>query len=157
MNTNKEELKQTIIAFLRKHYGGTLATVREDGTPQASGISFVNDGLTIYFAMDPQSQKKINVDKNPNVGLAIFKDYYRFDNTKAVQLAGRCEPVTDPKEIERIGAMFVEKFPWMMEYKGMMEWAQRVGPIPFYRITPKIIAYLDYRKYGFNRYEVLEL
>ena len=157
METDKEELKDTIIQFMKKHYGGTLATVREDGTPQASGISYVNDGLTIYCAMDPKSQKKINVDKNPNVSLASFKDYYRFNNTKAIQLAGKAEVVTDEAEIARAGQLFLEKFPWMLEYTDMLEWAERVGPIPFYKITPKIIAYLDFQKYGFNQYVTLEL
>ena len=50
-----------------------MSTVREDGTPQASGISYVSDGLHLYFGMDPDSQKKRNVDRNPNVGMAIFK------------------------------------------------------------------------------------
>ena len=32
---NRKELEQTIIEFLKRHNGGTLATVREDGTSQA--------------------------------------------------------------------------------------------------------------------------
>lgn len=154
---DKKKLEKTIVQYLRKHYGGTLSTVREDGSPQASGITYVNDGLTIYFAMDPESYKKKNVDRNPNVGMAIFKDYYRWDNARAVQLAGKCELVTDGDEMAKIGRLLVEKFPWLVNSTGAMEWAARVGPIPFYKITPKIIAYLDYRKFGFNQYEVLEV
>lgn len=153
----KKELEETIVRYLRKHFGGTLSTVREDGTPQASGITYVNDGLTIYFAMDPESYKKKNIDRNPNVAMAIFKDYYRWDNAKAVQLAGKCELVTDKDELAKIGPLLIEKFPWIVNATGAHEWAARVGPIPFYKITPKIISYLDYRKFGFNQYEVLEL
>ena len=154
---DKKKLEHTIIEHLKKHYGGTLATVREDGTPQASGITYVNDGFIVYFAMDPQSYKKKNIDRNPNVGLAIFKDYYRWDKARAVQLGGKCEIVTDKDEISRIETLIVEKFPWVVGYAGAMEWAVRVGPVPYYKITPKTIAYLDYDKFGFNQYKVLEL
>jgi len=153
---NKKKLEQTIIEHLKRHNGGTLATVREDGTPQASGITYVNDGFIIYFAMDPQSYKKKNIDRNHNVGLAIFKDYYRWDKARAVQLAGRCEIVTDKDEIAKIETLIVEKFPWVVGYAGAMEWAARVGPVPYYKIIPKTIAYLDYDKFGFNQYKVLE-
>lgn len=55
---NRKELEQTIIEFLKRHNGGTLATVREDGIPQASGISFVNDGLTIYSPWTPRVTRR---------------------------------------------------------------------------------------------------
>ena len=154
---DKKELERTIIEHLKKHNGGTMSTIREDGTPQASGITYVSDGLIIYFAMDPESYKKKNVDRNPNVGLAIFKDYYRWDKAKAVQLAGRCEIVTDKDEITKIETLLVEKFPWVVSNPGPMEWAARVGPVPYYKIVPRTIAYLDYQKFGFNQYKVLEL
>ena len=143
MATDRKELEQTIVAFLKKHYGGTLATVREDGTPQASGVGFVNDGLTLYMAIDPKSYKKRNMDRNPNVGLATFKDYYKWDRVKAVQLAGRAELVIDEAEIEKISLMFAEKFPWILESKMVLDWYAREGPIPYYKIVPKVIAYLD--------------
>ncbi len=153
---SRESLERTVLQYLRRHYSGTMSTVREDGCPQSSGITYVNQGLTLYFGMDPESDKKRNVDRNPNVGFAIFKDYKRFDQTKAVQLSGRCEPVTDAEEVGRAGVLFLEKFPGVMEYAGMSEWTNAVGPIPMYRIVPRLIAYLDYQRYGFNRYQVLE-
>lgn len=156
MATNEKELEQAVVAFLRKHYGGTLATVREDGTPQASGIGFVNDGLTLYIAMDPKSYKKKNIDRNPNVGLATFKDYYKWERIKAVQLAGQAELVTNEDESNKVSMLFAEKFPWVMESKMVLDWYEREGPMPYYRIVPKIIAYLDYQKYGFNCYETIE-
>ena len=57
---DRTELEETIVDYLSHHYGGTLSTVRDDGTPQASGISYVSDGLLLYFGMDPESQKRIS-------------------------------------------------------------------------------------------------
>jgi nitroimidazol reductase NimA-like FMN-containing flavoprotein (pyridoxamine 5'-phosphate oxidase superfamily) len=42
-------LKQEIVAILEEANDLTIATVREDGYPQATTVSYVNDGLTIYF------------------------------------------------------------------------------------------------------------
>ncbi len=154
---SREALERTILGYLKRHYSGTMSTVRSDGTPQSSGITYVNLGFALYFGIDPESEKKKNVDRNPNVGMAIFKDYKRFDQTKAVQLAGRCEPVTDPAEQAQAGVALLEKFPGLMEYPGMMDWVNAVGPIPMYKITPWRIAYLDYPRYGFNRYQILDL
>jgi len=153
---SKKELEETIVQLLRKHYGGTLATLRPDGTPQASGVGFVNEGLILYMAMDPKSQKKINIDKNPNVGFATFKDYYKWEHVKAVQLAGKCELVTDQAEIDKISMLFAEKFPWVVESKMVLDWYAKEGPVPYYKLTPHTVAYLDYQKYGFNGFEVLK-
>ena len=38
-----------ILDILRRHNILTLATVREDGFPQATTVGYVNDGLTIYI------------------------------------------------------------------------------------------------------------
>ena len=71
----------------------------------------------------------------------------------AFQLSG----VSAHDEIGLAGKLFTEKFPKLAEYSGMFEWVGRVGPVPMYRITPKIVSYMDYQKMGFNRYETLEL
>ena len=155
--TDRKELIDNIEAVLKKNYGGTLATLRPDGTPQASGVGFVNEGLILYIAMDPRSQKKINIDKNPNVGFATFKDYYKWDRVKAVQLAGKCEVVTDQAEIDKISMLFAQKFPWVVESKMVLDWYAKEGPIPYYKLTPHTVAYLDYQKYGFNGFEVLQV
>ena len=34
----------------------TVATNRPDGWPQATTVGYVNDGLTLYFLCDPESQ-----------------------------------------------------------------------------------------------------
>ena len=156
MATHRKEMEQIIIEYFKRHFGGTLATVREDGTPQASGVGFVNDGLIIYMAIDPKSYKKKNMDRNPNVGLAIFKDYYKWEKIRAVQLAGRAELVTDKAEIEKVSMLFAEKFPWVVESKMVMNWYAIYGPIPYYKIIPKVVSYLDYQKYGFNGFKTIE-
>ena len=42
-------LTPEVISILNQAHDMTIATVREDGYPQATAVSYVNDGLTIYF------------------------------------------------------------------------------------------------------------
>jgi nitroimidazol reductase NimA-like FMN-containing flavoprotein (pyridoxamine 5'-phosphate oxidase superfamily) len=46
-------LKQEILSILDDANDTTIATVREDGYPQATTVSYVNDGLNIYLAAPP--------------------------------------------------------------------------------------------------------
>ena len=45
----------------------TIATIRNDGYPQATTVSYVNDGLTIYFGTTSDSQKARNIAANNKV------------------------------------------------------------------------------------------
>ncbi len=42
-------LKQEIVSILDSANDMTIATVRDDGYPQATTVSHVNHGFTIYF------------------------------------------------------------------------------------------------------------
>lgn len=49
----------------------TLATMRHDGYPQATTVSYVNNDLTIYFGTTSDSQKAYNIMSNNKVSLTI--------------------------------------------------------------------------------------
>ena len=55
------ETEALILDTLRRHNILTLATVREDGFPQATAVGYVNDRLTIYVGCGAGSQKARNV------------------------------------------------------------------------------------------------
>ena len=68
-------LTEEIIAILDDANDMTIATVREDGYPQATTVSYVNDGLNIYFGCAAQSQKAKNLAGNSKVSLAVNLPY----------------------------------------------------------------------------------
>ena len=41
-----------------------LATIRPDGYPQATTVSYAHEGLTIYIGVGHQSQKAANIRAN---------------------------------------------------------------------------------------------
>jgi nitroimidazol reductase NimA-like FMN-containing flavoprotein (pyridoxamine 5'-phosphate oxidase superfamily) len=60
-----------ILDLLQTHEVLTLATVREDGWPQATSVGYVNEGLTLYVATGAYAQKALNIRHNEKVSVAI--------------------------------------------------------------------------------------
>jgi Pyridoxamine 5'-phosphate oxidase len=56
-----EELHKFIITLLHGHNTLGLATVREDGWPQATSVAYANDGLAIYVATGIRDQLRTRV------------------------------------------------------------------------------------------------
>ena len=150
----KQDLEKAIVSYLDSHRHMALATVKDDGSPYASTVSYVNKGLTIFFMTDPSSQKGKNIQFCPKVGVAISEDYLDWDKIEGVQLTGSVEWITDQTELKQIQQMFAHKFPQVHKY--LSGYGVTIDIIPFLRITAKRINYLDYSK-GFNHWDTLAL
>ena len=59
--------------------------------------------------------------------------------------------VSDPEEKEKIGNLLLKKFPQAAQYEP----ADEIG-LAFFRIEPKVISILDYKK-GFGHTELVEI
>ena len=129
----------------------TVATVREDGFPQATTVSYVSDGLTIYFMTPADSQKAHNIARNDKVSLTIDPTYQSWDDIQALSMGAIAVAVDDPKEQEKVGNLLLEKFPQAAEYEP-----DEPGELAFFRIEPKVISVLDYKK-GFGHTELVEV
>ncbi|GAB2874772.1 pyridoxamine 5'-phosphate oxidase family protein [Pseudoduganella ginsengisoli] len=130
----------------------TLATIRPDGFPQATTVSYVHDGLAIYTAVGLGSQKADNIQRNDKVSATVNLDYADWNSIRGISLAGTAEFVQGQEHIESVAQMFLYKFP---AAKSM---AQAAGPAPwqgllFLRILPTVISLLDYR-HGFGHTEL---
>jgi general stress protein 26 len=150
----KQDLEKAIVSYLDKHRHMALATVKDDGSPYASTVSYVNKGLTIFFMTDPSSQKGKNIAFCPKVGVAISEDYLDWDKIEGVQLAGSVEWIADQTELKQVQQMFAQKFPQVHKY--LAGYGVTIDIIPFLRITASSINYLDYSK-GFNHWDTLTL
>lgn len=53
----------------------TIATLRENGFPRATTVSYVNDGLTIYFGTSEDAQKTKDIDRDNRVSITINREY----------------------------------------------------------------------------------
>jgi nitroimidazol reductase NimA-like FMN-containing flavoprotein (pyridoxamine 5'-phosphate oxidase superfamily) len=144
-------LGQEIVSILNQANDLTIATVREDGYPQATTVSYVNEGLTIYFGCAAQSQKAKNIGHSAKVSLTVNLPYASWDEIRGLSIGGKAAVITDPKEMERVGQMMLRKFPQIARYAPT-----EMEQLAVFRITPEIISVLDYRK-GFGHTDLVRV
>lgn len=142
-------LQSDIVAILKGAPDLTIATIREDGYPQATTVSFVNDGLDIYFGCGRKSQKARNLEHNDRVSLAVTLPYASWNDIRGLSLAGRASPVTDAAEGERVARLMLEKFPSIARF---IEFDPSEGVL--YKVRPSVISVLDYHK-GFGHTDLV--
>lgn len=93
-------LKEEILSILQGASDMTIATVRDDGYPQATTVSYVNDDLAIYFGCAAKSQKAKNIARSNKISLTVNMPYTNWDDIRGLSMGGRAERVTDPREMD---------------------------------------------------------
>ncbi|MEI9965952.1 MAG: pyridoxamine 5'-phosphate oxidase family protein [Caulobacteraceae bacterium] len=141
--------KTQITDILARGQDLTLATIREDGFPQAVTLSYVAHGLTIYFGTDANSQKARNMARCPKVSVTVNLPYHDWKEIEGVSLAGIAERITDPSEIARAARLMLAKFPQTVDF---ME--PSMPPPALFRVTPVVVSVLDYAK-GFGHTDLV--
>ena len=144
-------LKKEILSILDDANDMTIATVRKDGYPQATTVSYVNDGLKIYFGCAANSQKAKNLACDSKISLTVNLPYTSWDDIRGLSIGGRAERVTDPQEVGQASQLMFEKFPQIARYAPA-----ELEDIVLFRVTPQVISVLDYRK-GFGHTDLVKL
>jgi nitroimidazol reductase NimA-like FMN-containing flavoprotein (pyridoxamine 5'-phosphate oxidase superfamily) len=147
--------RQFILNLLGATHDLTLATLRPDGYPQATVVSFVNDGLTLYAGIGLDSQKAHNIRQNDKVSASVTPPYADWQHIRGLSLAGRAAIVGDPEETAHAADLMLFRFPQLrqlMQAGGSANWPGAV----FVRITPTIISVLDYEQ-GFGHTELYQV
>lgn len=146
------EQRSSILEILEGARDMTVATLRDDGYPQATTVSFVHDGLTLYFGCDRASQKARNIEKSDKVSLTVNLPYETWSEIRGLSLGGRARFVLDPAETSRVYQAMISRFPQIDDYATQAE-QQQASVV---RVKPEIISLLDYRK-GFGHTEEIRI
>lgn len=146
-----EAARAQIVSILDDVSDMTIATVREDGYPQATIVSFANDGLTIYFGTAANSQKARNIARSNKVSLTVSRGYKARSEIEGLSVAGLATLVSDPFEEQKIGGLLIEKFPQIPDFLPPNQ-----GKIALFRIEPEVISLIDYSK-GFGHSELIKV
>lgn len=144
------DARPAIAAILAEGKDLTLATVRADGAPQANVVSYASDGLNLYFGCAEGSQKALNLARDPRVSASVTLPYRDWAQIRGLSLGGVARRVTDAAELERIGLLFLQKFPEIAQY------VTDNGDLALFEITPQVVSLLDYRQ-GFGHTDLVEL
>ncbi|MGZ3237938.1 MAG: pyridoxamine 5'-phosphate oxidase family protein [Burkholderiaceae bacterium] len=137
--------QEFILNILDKAKDLTLATVRPDGYPQATTVSYAHDGLTIYVGVGKDSQKIANIRHNNKVSLTINTDYQNWNQIKGLSMGCLADILTDAEEIGRATGCMIKRFPQVIEWLDSGQASEAV----FLKITPRVISILNYEK-GFG-------
>jgi nitroimidazol reductase NimA-like FMN-containing flavoprotein (pyridoxamine 5'-phosphate oxidase superfamily) len=136
-----------IIPILDMEADMTLATVRSDGYPQTSIVSYVNDGLTLYFGTSEESQKAKNIDYSEKVSLSINRPRRDWLEIENVSLGGVATIIKDPSEHHKVRSLLFSKYPEIAAYAPSTD-----SEAVLYRIDPVVVTLLDYtRGFGFSK------
>lgn len=140
---------QDILSILAAGKDLTLATLRNDGAPQATTVSYASDGLSIYFGCSAQSQKACNLARDDRVSAVVDLPYGHWNEIRGLSLGGRARRLTDADEMGRVGALFLKKFaPEIGAYLS------DTGEMAIFQIVPSVVSILDYRK-GFGHSDLV--
>lgn len=126
-----------VSAILARHHLMSVATLRPDGWPQATLVNYLADGLTLYFLVAQDSQKRANIAADPRVSIAIGGDADGLP--EGLSLAGLATPIDDPLWVDALNRKI-----W-----GTPEFA-RFEPHPpghavtLLRFTPQWVSLIDY-------------
>lgn len=142
--------REQITAILDEVDDMTIATVRADGYPQATTVSFVNDGPTIYFGTGAAAQKAKNILANDKISITVNRPYKNWDQICGVSIGGRAHLVTAPEEFRKVGELMFKKFPQIAKYSEPMG----AGDLKLFRVDAEVISVLDYSK-GFGHTDLL--
>ena len=129
-----------IVAILAGGCEMTLATIRPDGFPQATTVSYVHDGLTLYFGTAADSQKARNIALDDRVSLTVNLPYDRTEEILGLSMGARAARVVDRKEIAHVGELMLRRFP-----EGADFGPDETDAIAIFAIAPVVVSVLDYR------------
>ena len=143
--------RDKIVAILDGGNEMTIATVRPDGYPQATTVSYVHDGLTLYFGTAADSQKAHNIALCDKVSLTVNLPFNRWEEILGVSMGARAARVTDPAEIAKVGRLMLKKFP-----QGADFGPDEADTIALFSVEPVVVSVLDYR-HGVGHTELVEV
>jgi len=138
-----EEIRRKILTLLDQHRIMTIATLRQDGWPQATTVGYANEGLTLYFLCGPDSQKATNLARDDRVSLTIDHDTPQVMEITGLSMAAHAEAVVDSTEAEKALRLLLLKYPQQASIPLPMP---TPADVRIFRVTPTVISVLDYSK-----------
>lgn len=142
-------MESKAVEILDAHRLMGIATLRPDGWPQATMVSYANEGLLIYFIISRRSQKFENIGRDPRVSLVIGRDFKDPAEIRALSIAAEASEVRDDKQRARAIDLILDRHPILrglprpnFEHSAVM------------RAVCRVVTILDYSK-GFGHADLL--
>jgi Pyridoxamine 5'-phosphate oxidase len=135
----KDALEAKAVEILEASRDVAIATIRPDGFPQNTTVSFVHDGLTLFIGVGSDSQKARNMRRDSRVSLTLTPPYSDWNHIRGLSMAAKAAEMTTAEESAEIVGLMLKRFPQIANMAPME------GVMPaFFRLTPTILSVLDY-------------
>ena len=142
-------MQQKAVDVLDHYRLMAIATLRADGWPQATMVSYANDGLLLYFVISRSSQKYANIVRDSRVSIVVGCDFEDPTQIRALSIAANASEVRDPKQRERAVDLLLARHPALAKL-GRPDLSHSA----VMRAYCSIVTILDYSK-GFGHADVL--
>lgn len=135
-----EELRSRLKSFLAVHTTLTLATVAEDGRPQAAPLFYaVADDLTMVFISEKKARHSQNIARQGRVAATIYSDGQEWRSITGLQLEGICTELSG--QAARIAqTIYTARYPFIERNKLLKLMFLKVT---FYQIRPTWLRLID--------------
>jgi nitroimidazol reductase NimA-like FMN-containing flavoprotein (pyridoxamine 5'-phosphate oxidase superfamily) len=128
----------------------TLATIRPDGYPQATTVSFAHEDMLLYIGIGRNSQKAENIRRNGKVSLTVNLPYRDWREIRGLSMSATAELLEDRQQAAHAAACLERRFPAVEEWCG----PDMAHEVAFLRIRPRMVSVIDYSK-GFGHTELV--
>ena len=142
-------MEQKAVEILDHYRLMTIATLRPDGWPHATMVSYANDGLLLYFIISRRSQKYANIDRDSRVGIVVGRDFENPAQIKALSIAANASEVRDPAQRKKAIDLVLSRHPGLAKL-GVPDLKHSA----VMRAYCSIVTILDYSK-GFGHADLL--
>ena len=142
-------MEQKAVDILNQYRLMALATLRADGWPQATMVSYANEGLLLYFIISRHSQKFANIDRDSRVSIVVGRDFEDPSDIRALSIAANASEVRDPRQRDRAIKLILARHPALAKLGG-----PDLSHSAVMRAYCSIVTVLDYSK-GFGHADLL--
>jgi len=142
-------MEQQAVDILDRHRLMGIATLRAAGWPQATMVSYANEGLLLYFIISRGSQKYSNIERDSRVSIVIGRDFDDPAQIKGLSIAANASEVRDPKQRQHAIDLVLARHPALAKL-GRPDVKHSV----VMRAYCSIVTILDYSK-GFGHSDLL--
>jgi hypothetical protein len=128
----------------------TIATLRPDGAPHATTVSFASDGLILFAAIAIDSYKAYEIRQDERVSLTVNKPFKHWNEIQGLSIDGAASMVDWPRGQDEASSALLKKLPEYVKLVGKTPRVPWPGMV-FIRIVPTALMLLDYTKrFGYS-------
>lgn len=129
-----------------------LASIRPDGSPHASTLSYASDGLKVYCAISLDSQKAHDIRHDGHVAYVVNSPYRSWTEIRSISVDARASMLNQTDELQQAATLLLRKYPEFSKVISNTDALPWPGLL-FIGLQPHVISLLDYtRGFGHTEY-----